>query len=136
MKKINVLLENYPDDLMEVVETLYREKFPKKSKSFCIIKVGDIEYDNRNFQDTYIEFLTDFHKFLSNESLSKILGTTYAKSLDKVKIKAKDEGYFKLIDNKFYINVKSSTSKKLSHILKISDYLRLDLDYEFFEPAE
>lgn len=137
MEKLNVLLENYPQDLMELINNLYEEKFPKKSKkpkSFCKIQVGNKIYDDYNFQDTYIEFLTDFNKFLSDETLSKLLGKYLTFSLTDVKNKAKEQGHFRLIDNRFYVNVKSSTRRKFKHISNIGDFLCLAFEFEFFEP--
>lgn len=137
MEKLDVLLENYPQDLMEVINNLYKEKYPtkpKNPKSFCVIKVGDKIYDNQNFQDTYIEFLTDFNKFLSDETLSKSMGKYMTFSLSDVKNKAKEQGHFRLIDNRFYVNVKSSTRRKFKHISDIGDFLCLAFEFEFFEP--
>lgn len=137
MEKLNVLLENYPQDLIEVINDLYEKKFPKKvkkPKSFCKLKVGDKIYNYDNFQDAYIEFLTDFNRFLNDETLLTLLGKYSTFSLSKVNNKAKEQGYFKLIDNRFYVNVKSSTRRKFKHISNIGDFLCLAFEFEFFEP--
>lgn len=129
MRKIKILLEKNYDEFIALVEDFYSKNHPtRKSKTHCTVYVGDKIYNNNNFQETYIQFLMDFNKFLSDDTLLKILGKSCTFSLKDVNVKAKDQGYFLLLDKRFFINVKTNTSTKIRHIKNIANYLNLEID--------
>ena len=134
MDKFKILLENDYDEVMTIMNDLYEKKYPRKSprvtKNPYKVRVGDRVYCNKNFQDTYLEFLNDISKFFSEKTISNIMGKCCTFHLEDVTIKAKDLGCFFPINDRYHVNVKSLTDRKISHMQKMADYLGMTIEFE------
>ena len=61
MDKFKTLLENYPDEVNEIINKLYYNKFPNKRDKKTIFKFKAMgkKYDSNIFTKNYIEFMKD-----------------------------------------------------------------------------
>lgn len=124
MEKLQQLIETCPDELFEIVNKLYDEKFPKKKKSSKTIfkfKVLGKEYDNDIVTKNYVSFLSDISKIHPYEMFEKCIHGYYM-SKDGLSLKQSQK-----INDNFYVSGYSSTEVKIRHIMNICDLLGITL---------
>lgn len=124
MKKLQQLIETCPDELFEIVNKLYDEKFPKKkknSKTIFKFKVLGKEYDNDIVTKNYVSFLSDISKIHPYEMFEKCIHGYYM-SKDGLSLKQSQK-----INDNFYVSGYSSTEVKIRHIMNICDLLGITL---------
>jgi hypothetical protein len=124
MEKLQQLIETCPDELFEIVNKLYDEKFPKKkknSKTIFKFKVLGKEYDNDIVTKNYVSFLSDISKIHPYEMFEKCIHGYYM-SKDGLSLKQSQK-----INDNFYVSGYSSTEVKIRHIMNICDLLGISL---------
>ena len=124
MEKLQQLIETCPDELYEIVNKLYDEKFPKKkknSKTIFKFKVLGKEYDNDIVTKNYVSFLSDISKIHPYEMFEKCIHGYYM-SKDGLSLKQSQK-----INDNFYVSGYSSTEVKIRHIMNICDLLGISL---------
>jgi hypothetical protein len=124
MEKLQQLIETCPDELYEIVNKLYDEKFPKKkknSKTIFKFKVLGKEYDNDIVTKNYVSFLSDISKIHPYEMFEKCIHGYYM-SKDGLSLKQSQK-----INDNFYVSGYSSTEVKIRHIMNICDFLGISL---------
>lgn len=124
MEKLQQLIETCPDELFEIVNKLYDEKFPKKkknSKTIFKFKVLGKKYDSNITTKNYISFITDISKIHPYEMFEQCIHEYYLSKHDLVLKQSQ-----KINDN-FYISGYSSTEVKIRHIMNICDLLEISL---------
>lgn len=124
MEKLQQLIETCPDELFEIVNKLYDEKFPKKkknSKTIFKFKVLGKKYDSNITTKNYISFITDISKIHPYEMFEQCIHEYYLSKHDLVLKQSQ-----KINDN-FYISGYSSTEVKIRHIMNICDFLEISL---------
>lgn len=124
MEKLQQLIETCPDELFEIVNKLYDEKFPKKkknSKTIFKFKVLGKEYDNDIVTKNYVSFLSDISKIHPYEMFEKCIHGYYM-SKDGLSLKQSQK-----INDNFYVSGYSSTEVKIRHIMNICDLLGITL---------
>lgn len=136
--QIKNIYQSNKEDIIKLIVDLYNLRYAKKrkEKDHYELIVGDKVYHNNSFQTTYLQFIKDFNKFLSDETIINSLGKSSAFTLTSVKVKAKEQGYFHKIDNRFYVNTKTSTERKIKHIKTIADHLKLKVDLNKIEKGD
>jgi hypothetical protein len=125
MQKLQQLIEKCPDELFEIVNKLYDEKFPKKkknSKTIFKFKVLGKKYDSNITTKNYISFITDISKIHPYEMFEQCIHEYYLSKHDLVLKQSQ-----KINDN-FYISGYSSTEVKVRHIMNICDLLGINLE--------
>lgn len=123
MEKLKQLLEIYPDEVNEMIENLYRTKFPKKkTKTMFPFKVLGKEYTDQVFTKNYIEFIKDISKIHPYEMFEHSVIKSY---ISRTNVGMKQS--HKINDN-FYITSYSSTSIKIKHIKELCGFLGIRLD--------
>jgi len=126
MNKINLLLEKYPNEFYELVDKLYSEKVPKKTKNSKLIfkfKVLGKTYDSNVVTKNYMAFISDIAKIHPYEMFEKCIGKCYM-SREEKPIKQ----LHKITDG-FYVTGYSSSEVKIRHIKNICDLLGIELKY-------
>lgn len=124
MEKLQQLIETCPDELFEIVNKLYDEKFPKKkknSKTIFKFKVLGKEYDNDIVTKNYVSLLSDISKIHPYEMFEKCIHGYYM-SKDGLSLKQSQK-----INDNFYVSGYSSTEVKIRHIMNICDLLGITL---------
>lgn len=124
MEKLQQLIDKCPNELYELVEKLYNEKFPKKknSKTIFKFKVLGKKYDSNIVTKNYVSFIKDIFKIHPYEMFEKCIHEYYI---------SKDGNSFKQshkIGDNFYITGYSSTEVKIKHIMSICDFLGINLE--------
>lgn len=125
MQKLQQLIEKCPDELFEIVNKLYDEKFPKKkkkSKTIFKFKVLGKKYDSNITTKNYISFITDISKIHPYEMFEQCIHEYYLSKHDLVLKQSQ-----KINDN-FYVSGYSSTEVKIRHIMNICDLLEINLE--------
>jgi hypothetical protein len=122
MNKLEKLLNNYPDEVNEVIEKLYNQKFPKKNKK-TIFKFRTLgkEYTDEVFTKNYINFIKDISQIHPYEMFENTMIKTY--------LYKSTEGMDQMhkIKDGFYIHSYSSTKIKINHIKDICEFLGITL---------
>jgi hypothetical protein len=123
MDKFKTLLENYPDEVNEIINKLYYNKFPNKrdKKTIFKFKVMGKNYDSDIFTKNYIEFIKDIsnihpYEMFNNSVVKGYISKTYEGMKQSHKIK-----------DDFYITGYSPTNRKINHIKKLCDLLEINL---------
>jgi hypothetical protein len=123
MDKFKTLLENYPDEVNEIINKLYYNKFPNKRDKKTIFKFKAMgkNYDSDIFTKNYIEFIKDIsnihpYEMFNNSVVKCYISKTYEGMKQSHKIK-----------DGFYITGYSSTNRKINHIKKLCGLLEINL---------
>ena len=123
MDKLKTLLENHPNELHEVINKLYKEKYPLKKGKKKIFKFRSMgkTYDNEVFTKNYVQFIKDIsnihpYEMFENSAVKSFISKTYENINQPHKIK----------DN-FYITAHSSTELKIKHIKKLCGLLDINI---------
>ena len=118
-------MEVCPDEVSQIIDDLYKQKFPKVKKNKKIIfkfKVLGKVYDSEVFTKNYIEFIKDISKIHPYEM--------FEHSILKFYISRSDVGMKQVhkINDGFYVTSYSSTSLKIKHIKELCEYLGIRID--------
>ena len=123
MDKFKTLLENYPDEVNEIINKLYYNKFPNKRDKKTIFKFKAMgkNYDSNIFTKNYIEFIKDIsnihpYEMFENSIVKCYISKTYEGMKQSHKIK-----------DDFYITGYSSTDRKITHIKELCGLLEINL---------
>ena len=123
MDKFKTLLENYPDEVNEIINKLYYNKFPNKRDKKTIFKFKAMgkNYDSDIFTKNYIEFMKDIsnihpYEMFNNSVVKCYISKTYEGMKQSHKIK-----------DDFYITGYSSTNRKINHIKELCGLLEINL---------
>ena len=124
MEKLQLLINECPNELYELVEKLYNEKFPKKKnpKTTFKFKVLGKKYDSNIVTKNYVSFISDIFKIHPYEMFEKCIHEYYI---------SKDGNSFKQshkIGDNFFITGYSSTEVKIKHIMNICDFLGINIE--------
>jgi hypothetical protein len=124
MEKIQQLIEKCPDELYDVVNRLYNEKFPKKKepKTIFKFKVLGKNYNNDIVTKNYVSFISDISKIHPFEMFTQCIHEYYI-SKDGSLLKQSHK-----INNNFYVSGYSSTEVKIKHIMNICELLGINLE--------
>jgi hypothetical protein len=123
MKKLETLQNQFPNEVNEIINKLYKEKFPHKKggKTIYKFKAMGICYESNIFTKNYVNFLKDVSKLHSYQMFeSTILKKYIYKSNVNVKQPHK-------IRDGFYVSGYSSTDRKIKHIKELCNILGLTL---------
>ena len=121
MEKLELLMEKYPNDVMEVIDNLYKEKFPKGKKTIYNFKVLGKNYINDVFTKNYVSFLRDISFIHGYELFERCIHPYYiSRTGEELKQVHK-------VNEGIYVSGYSSTEKKIQHIMSICDLLGLDI---------
>ena len=123
MDKIKILLEYYPDEVNEVINKLYKEKFPLKKEKKKIFKFRSMgkNYNSEIFTKNYVEFIKDIsnihpYEMFENSVVKFYISKTYEGMKQSHKIK-----------DDFYVTGYSSTDRKITHIKELCGFLDINL---------
>ena len=122
MKKIEKLMERFPNEVNEIIDKLYDEKFKKKNKKIIFkFKALGKEYTDEVFTKNYVNFIKDISKLHPYEMFKNTSIKTY--------ISKTGEGMEQLhkIKDDFYVTSYSSTKLKIGHVKDICDLLDIKL---------
>jgi hypothetical protein len=125
MEKLQQLIETCPDELFDIVNKLYDEKFPKKkknSKTIFKFKVLGKNYDSTITTKNYVSFISDISKIHPFEMFKECIHEYYLSNNDLVLKQSQ-----KINDN-FYISGYSSTEVKVRHVMNICELLGINLE--------
>jgi hypothetical protein len=125
MEKLQILIDKCPDELFDVVNKLYDEKFPNKKKNSKIIfkfRVLGKNYNSDITTKNYVSFISDISKIHPYEMFEQCMHKYYI-SKDGSQLKQSQK-----INDDFYISGYSSTEVKIKHIMNICDLLGINLD--------
>ena len=125
MEKLQILIDKCPDELFDVVNKLYDEKFPNKKKNSKIIfkfRVLGKNYNSDITTKNYVSFISDISKIHPYEMFEQCMHKYYI-SKDGLQLKQSQK-----INDDFYISGYSSTEVKIKHIMNICDLLGINLD--------
>ena len=125
MEKLQILIDKCPDELFDVVNKLYDEKFPNKKKTSKIIfkfRVLGKNYNSDITTKNYVSFISDISKIHPYEMFEQCMHKYYI-SKDGSQLKQSQK-----INDDFYISGYSSTEVKIKHIMNICDLLGINLD--------
>ena len=125
MEKLQHLIETCPDELFEIVNKLYDEKFPRKkknSKTIFKFKVLGKNYDSTITTKNYVSFISDISKIHPFEMFKECIHEYYLSNNDLVLKQSQ-----KINDN-FYISGYSSTEVKVRHVMNICELLGINLE--------
>ena len=123
MDKLKTLSENYPNGLNEVINKLYKEKYPIKKEKKKIFKFRSMgkNYDSDVFTKNYIEFIKDISNIHPYEMFEKSVVKCYiSKTYEGMKQSHK-------IKDNFFITGYSSTDRKIIHIKELCGLLEINL---------
>ena len=132
MEKLEILLESHRDIVMEFVDNLYNEKYPKskKSKTICHFKALGNTYDSDIFVRNYIDFMNHVSMIVSYSDLKSHLPKYVSQSKDNFSEKCSSKNQIVKLKGGMYLKTYSSTNIKMDHIKKIcSDLLNCDLNF-------
>jgi len=123
MDKFKTLLENHPDELHEVINNLYKEKYPLKKGKKKIFKFRSMgkNYDSNVFTNNYIEFIKDIsnihpYEMFENSIIKCYISKTHEGMKQSHKIK-----------NNFYVTGYSSTERKIIHVKELCSLLDINI---------
>jgi hypothetical protein len=125
MEKLQILINECPNELFEMVDKLYDEKFPNKkknSKTIFKFRVLGKSYDNNIVTKNYVSFISDISKIHPYEMFEQCIHKYYI-SKDGTQLKQSQK-----INDNFYVSGYSSTEVKIKHIMNICDLLGINLD--------
>jgi hypothetical protein len=122
MNKLEKLIDRFPNEINEIVDRLYDEKFPKRSKKLIFkFKALGKEYIDEVFTKNYVNFIKDISQLHPYEMFENTMIKSYiSKTNDGM------EQPHKIKDN-FYVTSYSSTKLKISHVKDICDLLEIKL---------
>jgi|688.fasta_scaffold1137699_2 hypothetical protein len=122
MNKLDKLIVMFPNEVNEMVDKLYDEKFPKKNKKTIFkFKAMGKEYTDEVFTKNYVNFIKDISKLHPYEMFQNTLIKSYiSKTNDGM------EQAHKIKDD-FYVTSYSSTKLKINHIKDICELLEIKL---------
>lgn len=126
MNKLEKLIEKYPNEINEIIDRLYDEKFPKKNKKtiFKFKTLGKV-YSDDVFTKNYVNFIKDISQIHPYEMFENTLIKSYiSKSADGM------EQAHKIKDG-FYVTSYSSTNLKIKHVNDICDLLEIKISEIF-----
>ena len=126
MNKLEKLIEKYPNEINEIIDRLYDEKFPKKNKKtiFKFKTLGKV-YSDDVFTKNYVNFLKDISQIHPYEMFENTLIKSYiSKSPDGM------EQIHKIKEG-FYVTSYSSTKLKIKHVNDICDLLEIKISEIF-----
>ncbi len=118
MNKLEKLMERFPNEINEIVDRLYNEKFPKKNKKIIFkFKTLGKEYTDEVFTKNYVNFLKDISQIHPYEMFQNTAIKSY--------ISKSNEGMEQVhkIKDDFYVTSYSSTKLKINHVKDICDLL-------------
>jgi hypothetical protein len=122
MNKLEKLMKRFPNEINEIVERLYDEKFPKKNKKTIFkFKVLGKEYTDEVFTKNYVNFIKDISQLHPYEMFENTSIRSYIS-----KINVGMEQSHKIKDD-FYVTSYSSTKLKINHVKDICDLLEIKL---------
>jgi hypothetical protein len=124
MEKIQQLIDKCPDELYDVVNRLYNEKFPKKKgpKTIFKFKVLGKNYNDDIVTKNYVSFISDISKIHPFEMFTQCIHEYYI-SKDGSLLKQSHK-----INDNFYVSGYSSTEVKIKHIMNICELLGINLE--------
>ena len=126
MNKLEKLIENYPNEINEIIDRIYDEKFPKKNKKTIFkFKTLGKNYSDEVFTKNYVNFIKDISQIHPYEMFENTLIKSYiSRSSDGMEQVHK-------IKEGFYITSYSSTKLKINHINDICDLLEIKISEIF-----
>ena len=125
MEKLQQLIETCPDELFDMVNKLYDEKFPKKkknSKTIFKFKVLGKNYDSTITTKNYMSFISDISKIHPYEMFEQCIPSFFISKVNKPM-----KQMYK-INDKLYVSGYSSTEVKVKHIMNICELLGINLE--------
>jgi hypothetical protein len=132
MEKIELLKKEHPEELTNVVNTLYKIMYPilKKKKTICHFKVMGKKYTENIFVKNYINFLKDIAKIHGYEMFKECIPACFIrKDKEKFLPSTLDKNQISQIGERIFISTYSSTGKKLKHIKNICELLEMELKF-------
>jgi hypothetical protein len=124
MEKLKRLMEVFPDEVNEVIDNLYKTKFPKNKskKTMFPFKVLGKEYTKSVFTKNYIEFISDVSKIHPYKMFQhSVLKNYISQTNEGMKQSHK-------INDSFYVTSYTSTGIKIRHIKELCGFLGLRLE--------
>jgi len=123
MKKLEILQNQFPNEINEIINKLYKEKFPHKKgdKTVYKFKTMGINYESNIFTKNYVNFLKDVSKLHPYQMFESTTLKNYI-SESNVNIKQSHK-----ITDGFYVSGYSSTDRKIKHIKELCNILGLKL---------
>ena len=132
MNKLKYLLENHTDDVMMLVENLYKQKYPKKkkSKTICHFRALGNTYDNDIFVRNYEDFMTHVTSIKPIGEVKEIMSKYIAEDKNQFSDKCNKKNQALKLKTGYYLNTYSTTDVKVGHIKKIcKELLKCDLKF-------
>jgi hypothetical protein len=132
MEKLEILLENHRDIVMEFIDNLYDQKYPKvkKSKTICHFKTLGNTYNSDIFVRNYIDFMNHVSMIVSYSDLKLHLPKYISDGENNFSEKCSSKNQVVKLKGGMFLKTYSSTSIKMDHIKKIcSELLNCDLNF-------
>lgn len=132
MEKLEILLENHRDIVMEFIDNLYNEKYPrvKKSKTICHFKTLGNTYNSDIFVRNYIDFMNHVSMLVSYSDLKLHLSNYVTNDKSNFSETCNNKNQVVKLKNGMYLKTYSPTSIKMDHIKKIcSELLNCELNF-------
>jgi len=132
MEKLEILLENHRDIVMEFIDNLYNKKYPKvkKSKTICHFKVLGTTYNSDIFVRNYIDFMNHVSMIISYSDLKLHLPNYVSDGENSFSEKCSSKNQVVKLKGGVFLKTYSSTNIKMDHIKKIcSELLNCDLNF-------
>ena len=132
MEKLEILLENHRDIVMEFIDNLYNEKYPKvkKSKTICHFKALGNTYNSDIFVRNYIDFMNHVSMLVSYSDLKLHLSKYVTDNKSNFSETCNIKNQVVKLKSGMYLKTYSPTSIKMDHIKKIcSELLNCELNF-------
>jgi hypothetical protein len=132
MEKLEILLENHRDIVMEFIDNLYNQKYPKvkKSKTICHFKSLGNTYNSDIFVRNYIDFMNHVSMLVSYSDLKLYLPNYISKGKSDFSETCNNKNQAVKLKSGMYLKTYSPTSIKMDHIKKIcSELLNCELNF-------
>ena len=132
MEKLEILLENHRDIVMEFIDNLYNQKYPKvkKSKTICHFKTLGNTYNSDIFVRNYIDFMNHVSMIVSYSDLKLHLSNYVTDDKSNFSETCNNKNQVVKLKSDMYLKTYSPTSIKMDHIKKIcSELLNCELNF-------
>lgn len=131
-KKLEILLENHQDEVMNLISNLFNQKYPKpkKTKTICHFKALGNTYDNDIFVRNYIHFMDHVTSIKDYNEVKSVMSKYITEDKQHFSKKCLTKNQAIQLKTGYFINTYSPTETKVKHIKKIcKDLLKCELKF-------
>lgn len=132
MNKLKYLQENHQDDLMLLVENLYKQKYQKKKKekTICHFRALGNDYNNDIFVRNYESFMNHVTLIKPFNQVKEVMYKYLAEDKSQFSDKCNKKNQALKLDTGYFLNTYSTTEVKVGHIKKIcQELLKCELKF-------